>query len=1251
MAARSIYTGRANGGTLTSTCVGGEIYIAYASGQEIVVHGDATQYVQSLTHSCIRGSVAVLAASESGQLAAISGSSIAVFKAAVTDRGNRDGSVRAKVRWEYSSHIDVTDACPSACEWLGETKLLVGAGDKLSLWVHSDSAWTEAWTRTTGGRTSAISAAPDGTLFATAAHNSRMVKVWRSDGCDSSGDSLLRFQYLVHPTAVRDMFWRRHQATPDDQARDSLTLYTVTRDGRFNAWCSAHTSGSTQLPTADSGAKLVLISAIDLAQANVSHGLSPTRPRRLVAARILETPRPERCASETPAPGPEEDTQHASSDTSFTEPESLPVPNGNAAANDAAQNDLLVSEADSECAERSSRQQPAADRGALSNSKPPQGPRRLSRDSRSRRRNPSALRHVPLQRPLSADFEHVYSAYDDGSLELWEIRHSAGAFGIPSVDLVLRTPAIRTTFPLAPAVGHSGVLMPSLLWQSKPDPLRLALVDAVGHVYLFSVPDAASKDGQDAALCLDGLWDGHKEPIFHISVDPYSQHVATHSVEGELLIWDTVTARRSTLSISRKMGLDGSQIRTIAWAPTESEFIGATDKRVYRLAYDSEAEQWSPCNTNFPQMSTYDHIFTYPAGSAEDAADAAASKAYYITTIEKASKTARTWRVAGPRQSIEFVDKSVLTQAAHFDRASRVMPVAHPFFSRDNIMATFDTNSGHMRIWGIRTSPRFMWFCSKKHRLPCMDAKMIRYNSIDKAAIVSVGEDGSQVITIWVFSSASRASHYLPAGTIYPRNKADRVREIRWYLTDYAQSYLGIQWDDRIDVYCQERNLDDAWLCIFTIPSSDFGPGQDIGSFSFTAAGEPTFSVGRKLVVYAQNLPDGKRISDAAFEEHGELPFIHPFVLTELMSWGQLDAVKQLLARLYDYMRERDIDAARDVALPMISLEELIAADPSQVGEKPANPGQRASNVRSRYSSLFDTEMDSGDAIDGSANPDFGGFSNDKAEFIIEKLAEIKIKGMSPLDQARLMSIVGTISVSLVKDQPIDSMGIRYLTKLQLLELENKRTRSASELAYRELNWAMHSNSQAILLQLCLQQYAASGLTWESARRMGIFTWLSDISAVRSEIEKMARNIFVAEGRDPSKCAIFFLALKKQRLLLGLWRTAHNHPEQNKMLAFLSHDFSEAKWKTAAAKNAYVLLSRQRYLDAATFFMLSGKLADAATVCIAQLNDVQLAVAICRCYEGDNGPVLRDILWRHILPDAFNRQDRWLASLAFGITH
>ncbi|KAJ2587779.1 hypothetical protein IWW49_003303, partial [Coemansia sp. RSA 1797] len=388
------------------------------------------------------------------------------------------------------------------------------------------------------------------------------------------------------------------------------------------------------------------------------------------------------------------------------------------------------------------------------------------------------------------------------------------------------------------------------------------------------------------SLRLRNLWDGHKRAIFHISVDPYSQRIATHSTEGELLIWETIDAEHISLPISRKVALDESQIHTIAWAPAEHEFIAATDKRVYRLTYDSSAEQWHPSDFSLPQMGPYDRIFTYPAAnSGEEAGVNPSTDAYYVSTVAQATRSVQTWFVAGPNERIEYIGKSELKQVQRFDRASRVMPVAHPFFSRDNIMATFDSNAGKLHIWGIRTVPKFMWFCAKEHRLPCLNVDMIRYNSIDKAAIVSTDKKGLQTVTIWVFSSASRRSHYLPAGTIYPKRKSDRVQEVRWHLTEYAQTYLGIQWDDRIDIYCQERNIDSGWLCAYTISAAQFGPGKSIGSFSFTAAGEPTFAIDKQLFVYSQELEEGKTISDVAYEEHGELPLVHPFILTELMSW------------------------------------------------------------------------------------------------------------------------------------------------------------------------------------------------------------------------------------------------------------------------------------------------------------------------------------------------------------------------------
>ena len=47
------------------------------------------------------------------------------------------------------------------------------------------------------------------------------------------------------------------------------------------------------------------------------------------------------------------------------------------------------------------------------------------------------------------------------------------------------------------------------------------------------------------------------------------------------------------------------------------------------------------------------------------------------------------------------------------------------------------------------------------------------------------------------------------------------------------------------------------------------------------------------------------------------------------------------------------------------------------------------------------------------------------------------------------------------------------------------------------------------------------------------------------------------------------------------------------------------------------------------------------------MGDLQLAIAITRAYEGDNGPVLREILEEKVLPQAASEGNRWQASWAF----
>jgi hypothetical protein len=47
------------------------------------------------------------------------------------------------------------------------------------------------------------------------------------------------------------------------------------------------------------------------------------------------------------------------------------------------------------------------------------------------------------------------------------------------------------------------------------------------------------------------------------------------------------------------------------------------------------------------------------------------------------------------------------------------------------------------------------------------------------------------------------------------------------------------------------------------------------------------------------------------------------------------------------------------------------------------------------------------------------------------------------------------------------------------------------------------------------------------------------------------------------------------------------------------------------------------------------------------MGDLQLAIAITRAYEGDSGPIFREILEERVLPEAASEGNRWMASWAF----
>ncbi|KAG9337028.1 hypothetical protein JZ751_029887 [Albula glossodonta] len=178
---------------------------------------------------------------------------------------------------------------------------------------------------------------------------------------------------------------------------------------------------------------------------------------------------------------------------------------------------------------------------------------------------------------------------------------------------------------------------------------------------------------------------------------------------------------------------------------------------------------------------------------------------------------------------------------------------------------------------------------------------------------------------------------------------------------------------------------------------------------------------------------------------------------------------------------------------------------------------------------------------------------------------------------------------------------------------------------------------------------------WSELRAMGVGWWVRNINTLRRMVEKVAKAAFQRKS-DPLDAALFYLAMKKKAVLWGLFRSQHDE----KMTQFFSHNFSEDRWRKSALKNAFSLLGKQRFEQAAGFFLLAGALKDAIEVCLEKLEDIQLAMVVARLYESDyeSSATCKGILHERVLGcnrdgSAFSctrlHPDPFLRSIAFWV--
>lgn len=175
----------------------------------------------------------------------------------------------------------------------------------------------------------------------------------------------------------------------------------------------------------------------------------------------------------------------------------------------------------------------------------------------------------------------------------------------------------------------------------------------------------------------------------------------------------------------------------------------------------------------------------------------------------------------------------------------------------------------------------------------------------------------------------------------------------------------------------------------------------------------------------------------------------------------------------------------------------------------------------------------------------------------------------------------------------------------------------------------MHSENQDVIFNELSEKFDfENNLSWDVMRKLCLPVWLKENSRLRQLVEKVAKAEYKIAGDDfgkaskAEKTAPWYIMLNKKNILMTLYKA---EPANKKIYELLMNDFTDQRWKTAAEKNAMVLMSRKNYLLTIAFFLLAGNVKSAVQVAISRLNDPVMAVLICRIMQGDDSEELKTV--------------------------
>ncbi|KAG0303627.1 regulator of (H+)-ATPase in vacuolar membrane [Dissophora globulifera] len=849
----------------------------------------------------------------------------------------------------------------------------------------------------------------------------------------------------------------------------------------------------------------------------------------------------------------------------------------------------------------------------------------------------------------------------DGSMIIWGVQNLGEIpQRLPRVMIVLRIS--QAVSPLEASFFMRNIIAyhDTALARSRGNPADVVIVGQSheGRVSCFSVNMMELFDSGNslAGLSLRQSWTGQQSRIKAIVKDHRQLCFTSFGDLGDISLWKLKTPRfghRVAAGLveigSLPIGARNVQLVTPAWEGGSFMVYDGNRITLYNAnesAECSETLDLPDYDPDYPLilLDSFEIPFLVqidgPAGKTTDV-----SWKRYILGFSAKDNTVFTWmRSEGGLPvlfSKEHLPPSSVTHAVTVESFAGTLPKSlHS--THVNVFATYSKDQANISYWQCGNDLHAhkggqLW--RKAEHLPTKDnLKRFECGANGKLAMVYENSDGTCDLEIWG-SVGGRATGRLEAQFA----RLEPIYDLDWMVTADARHNLAVAFKSTVSMYSQQRTEEvtspPIWKRFLDINIPSF-INHPISSIAWLDMGTLSVGAGGTMLLYSKWLSEDYMTFAPGFEDlsssptlqqalatmHGPFVDYHPSLLIEFFLWGKFEVVRKILFSLYHYMSYvNETGDASTGPLP-IPLEVILKTD------------EASKVMRADHNDLFMSE-------DDFKSSDESRFLNDRtSEEMIEFLTRIPLAGLSKGAQFQLSAFIEGFARIDKQHGSIDDSGLRFLMavrRFNYLSYILPPHQRPTMLSYRDVTWAYHSESQDLLLEFCSSSLKTP-MTWTEAKSLGVFLWMRKKDAMLKQLEVIARNQYNSKDeKDPVGSSLFYLALKKKKLLHGLWRTTHGHAEQAKMVAFLSNDFDQDRWRTAALKNAFALLGKQRFEYAAAFFLLANKLQDAVNVCVKNLNDFQLAITLCRIFEQEEcGPVLTQLLQDLIE----TTKDPWLLS-------